>query len=110
MEVLPWGDGTLAAHVRLQTEQCLEGYRAEPNLIEQDAGIEVSNVEGGYGRKQLNELVQNAADALIGHGGTVALVLANGTLYAANEGSALTKSGVETLMASHLSRKRDDEI
>ncbi|OBF21622.1 hypothetical protein A5725_13600 [Mycobacterium kubicae] len=107
-----WGSegSELAEHVRRQTEQCLSAYRAKPNLIEQDAGIEISNVEGGYGKKQLNELVQNAADALIGYGGTIALVLAGGTLYAANEGSPLTKSGVETLMASHLSRKRDEEI
>ncbi|MCG7578802.1 DEAD/DEAH box helicase [Mycolicibacterium sp. OfavD-34-C] len=107
-----WGDasGELAKHVQAQTEQCLNAYRAKPNLIEQDAGIEISNVEGGYGKKQLNELVQNAADALLGHGGSIALVLAGGTLYAANEGSPLSKSGVETLMASHLSRKRDEEI
>jgi superfamily II DNA or RNA helicase len=108
--VSDWGDESLAAHVELQTKQCLEAYRAKPNLIEQDAGIEISNVEGGYGRKQLHELVQNAADALLGCGGTIALVLANGTFYAANEGSPLTASGVETIMASHLSRKRDEEI
>ena len=100
----------LAAHVEQQTERCLAAYRAKPNLIEQDAGIEISNVEGGYGRKQLNELVQNAADALLDHGGTIALVLAGGVLYAANEGLPFTESGVETLMASHLSRKRDEEI
>jgi superfamily II DNA or RNA helicase len=107
-----WGDasGALAEHVKRQTEQCLNAYRAKPNLIEQDAGIEISNVEGGYGSKQLNELVQNAADALLGHGGRIALTLANGTLYAANEGDPLSESGVETLMASHLSRKRDEEI
>ena len=108
--MLQWGNGTLAGHVRLQSDQCLEAYRAKPNLIEQDAGIEISNVEGGYGRKQLHELVQNAADALLGFGGTIALVLANDTLYAANEGSPLSASGVETIMASHLSRKRDEEI
>src|SRR4051812_38338666 len=97
-----WGDasGVLAEHVQAQTEQCLNAYRAKPNLIEQDAGIEISNVEGGYGKKQLNELVQNAADALLGHGGSIALVLAGGTLYAANEGRPLSKSGIETLMAS----------
>lgn len=107
-----WGDASseLAKHVQAQAEQCLNAYRAKPNLIEQDAGIEISNVEGGYGKKQLNELVQNAADALIGLGGAIHLVLASGTLYAANEGSPLTRSGVETLMASHLSRKRDEEI
>jgi superfamily II DNA or RNA helicase len=107
-----WGSASsqLAEHVRRQNEQCLNAYRAKPNLIEQDAGIEISNVEGGYGKKQLNELVQNAADALLGHGGAIHLVLASGTLYAANEGSAISESGVETLMASHLSRKRDEEI
>ncbi|RDH76884.1 hypothetical protein DVS77_18790 [Mycolicibacterium moriokaense] len=107
-----WGNASceLAKHVQAQTEQCLNAYRAKPNLIEQDAGIEISNIEGGYGKKQLNELVQNAADALIGHGGAIHLVLASGTLYAANEGGPLTRSGIETLMASHLSRKRDEEI
>lgn len=59
--------GELAKHVEAQTNQCLAAYRAKPNLIEQDAGIEISNVEGGYGRKQLHELVQNAADALVGN-------------------------------------------
>jgi superfamily II DNA or RNA helicase len=107
-----WGppSGGLADLVKQQTEQCLNAYRAKPNLIEQDAGIEISNVEGGYGKKQLNELVQNAADALLGHGGCIALVLSSGCLYAANEGSPLSDTGVETIMASHLSRKRDDEI
>lgn len=102
--------GELAKHVDAQTNQCLAAYRAKPNLIEQDAGIEISNVEGGYGRKQLHELVQNAADALVGNQGRIALVLANRKLYCANEGRPLTKSGIETLMASHLSRKRDEEI
>lgn len=102
--------GPLAEHVRVQTEQCLAAYRAKPNLVEQDAGIEISNVEGGYGRKQLHELVQNAADALVGTRGQIALVLTDDTLYCANEGDPLTRNGIETLMASHLSRKRDEEI
>lgn len=102
--------GPLADHVREQTEQCLAAYRAKPNLIEQDAGIELSNVEGGYGRKQLHELVQNAADAMVQGHGRIALVLSKGVLYCANEGMPLTRIGVETLMASHISRKRDEEI
>ncbi|MBP1159815.1 DEAD/DEAH box helicase [Rhodococcus sp. PvR099] len=103
-------EGVLADHVRSQTEQCLAAYGAKPNLIEQDAGIELSNIEGGYGRKQLHELVQNAADAMVHAGGRIALVLSNGVLYCANEGRPLTATGIETLMASHISRKRDDEI
>ncbi|WP_280308821.1 DEAD/DEAH box helicase [Nocardia abscessus] len=102
--------GVLADHVRNQTEECLAAYRAKRNLIEQDAGIELSNIEGGYGRKQLHELVQNAADAMVHRGGRIALVLSGGVLYCANEGNPLTAMGIETLMASHLSRKRDDEI
>lgn len=99
-----------AKHVQKQAEQCLAAYRAKPNLIEQDAGIELSNIKGAYGRKQLNELVQNAADALLDNGGAIALVLSGGVLYAANEGRPFSESGIETLMASHLSRKRDEEI
>lgn len=107
-----WGNTATdrAAFVQEQTRQCIEAYRARPVLIEQDAGIEISNVEGGYGRKQLHELVQNAADALLDSGGAIAVILSDGILYAANEGNPLTEKGVETLLASHLSRKRDDEI
>lgn len=107
-----WADtqSDLAKHVDEQTRQCLAAYRSKPNLIEQDAGIEISNVEGGYGRKQLNELIQNSADALLDVGGEVAIVLSGGVLYAANEGRPFSESGIETLMASHLSRKRDEEI
>ncbi|WP_458689833.1 DEAD/DEAH box helicase [Nocardia tengchongensis] len=104
------GECELGDHVRLQTKQCLEAYRAKPNLIEQDAGIELSNVTGGYGKKQLHELIQNAADALVGERGRVSLVLSADYLYCANEGRPMTSVGVETIMASHLSRKRDDEI
>ena len=103
-------DSELAVHVLDQTDQCLSAYRAKPNLVEQDAGIEISNVEGGYGRKQLLELVQNAADAMVGSAGRIALTLANNSLYCANEGKPLSLNGIETLMASHISRKRDDEI
>ena len=37
--------------------------------MEEDAAIEVTAAEGGYGRKQLFELIQNAADALRGAAG-----------------------------------------
>ena len=96
--------------VREQTQQCLAAYRAKPNLVEQDAGIEISSVEGGYGRKQLFELVQNSADALRAGSGRIALVLTPTHLYCANEGESLTERGIEALMASHISIKRDDQI
>ncbi|MFC9998112.1 DEAD/DEAH box helicase [Nocardia sp. NPDC127526] len=107
-----WGgvECELGHFVRQQTEQCLAAYRAKPNLIEQDGGIELSNITGGYGKKQLHELVQNAADALTDDCGRISLVLSEDHLYCANDGRPITLVGVETIMASHLSRKRDNEI
>lgn len=103
-------ESRLAALVEDKSRQCLAAYRENPSLVEQDANIEISNVEGGYGRKQLNELVQNAADALVGKRGRVALVLTDQALYCANEGAPLSADGIDALMHSHLSIKRDEQI
>ncbi|MGY2001704.1 DEAD/DEAH box helicase [Blastococcus sp. SYSU DS1024] len=103
-------DGDVGQAVITEARQCLDAYRAKPNLVEQDAGIEISNVEGGYGRKQLHELLQNSADAMISSPGRVAIVLTGDALYCANEGQPLRPSGVAALMASHLSTKRSDQI
>ncbi|WP_432509153.1 DEAD/DEAH box helicase [Kineococcus auxinigenes] len=100
----------LAGAVIEQSRRCLAAYREDPHRVESDAAIEISTAEGGYGRKQVHELVQNAADALNGEGGQVEVVLTDGYLYVANEGRAMTEEGVTALMASHLSRKRADEI
>ncbi|MCU1616235.1 MAG: putative ATP-dependent helicase, partial [Frankiales bacterium] len=103
-------DGEVGGAVVTEARQCLDAYRAKPNLVEQDAGIEISNVEGGYGRKQLHELLQNGADAMISSPGRISVVLTGSTLYCANEGQPLRPSGVSALMASHLSTKRSDQI
>ena len=102
----------LASAVIEQSRRCLAAYREDPHRVESDAAIEISTAEGGYGRKQVHELIQNAADALRdpGHGGEVEVVLTPEHLYVANEGRPLTEDGVTALMASHLSRKRADEI
>ncbi|MEK6465725.1 sacsin N-terminal ATP-binding-like domain-containing protein [Pseudonocardia alni] len=76
----------------------------------QDGAIEISTAEGGYGRKQLYELIQNGADALVGGNGRIAVRLTDDTLYCANEGSPLTTGGVDALMTSHMSVKRGAEI
>jgi len=110
--VIEWGkqDTTLSRAVLGETRQCLDAYRAKPNLVEQDAGIEISNVEGGYGRKQLHELLQNGTDAMVGAPGQVSIFLTKSALYCANEGAPLATSGISALMASHLSTKRDSQI
>lgn len=103
-------DGDLAREIVEQSDRCLETYRKDARRVEQDAAIETSTAQGGYGRKQLYELIQNGADALLGSSGRIHVVLTRECLYVANEGKTLTSDGVNSLMASHLSRKRGDEI
>ncbi|WP_369068373.1 sacsin N-terminal ATP-binding-like domain-containing protein [Kineococcus terrestris] len=102
--------GEVAQTVVEQSRRCLAAYREDPNRVESDAVIEISTAEGGYGRKQIHELIQNAADALNGGSGEVQVLLTPECLYVANEGRPMTVDGVSALMASHLSRKRSDEI
>ena len=110
--VLEWagvGD-ELARGVMEQSERCLNTYREDSRRVEQDAAIETSTAQGGYGRKQIYELIQNGADALLNAAGRIHVVLTRECLYVANEGAPLTGQGVASLMASHISRKRGDEI
>src|SRR4051794_14020994 len=44
------------------SEQCLKAYRANPSLVLEHANMERAAAEGGYGRRQLFELIQNGAD------------------------------------------------
>ncbi|TYB96301.1 DEAD/DEAH box helicase [Micromonospora sp. WP24] len=80
-------------------------------MIEEHANIERSITQGGYGRRQLYELIQNGADELQREpGGGIHVVLTPDALYCANRGTAITQDGAETILASHLSRKRGTEI
>ncbi|WP_346536251.1 DEAD/DEAH box helicase family protein [Micromonospora sp. DPT] len=78
--------------------------------MESDANIEIQTAQGGYGRKQIYELVQNGADAMKNAPGRIEVRLTRECLYVANEGTSLTEAGVATLLSSHVSRKRSDEI
>ena len=92
--------------------RCLQAYRANPDLIEEHFGIERQISEGGYGRRQIFELVQNGADELLraGKTGRIEVVLTPTCLYCANEGSAIDDSGVRAILGSHRSAKRGNEI
>lgn len=108
----PWEGSTsaLSLFVASETESALNAYKARPELIREHSNIETAISQGGYGRKQLNELVQNAADAVSEPGGRVRIVLTDTALYCANEGLPFTEAGYRTLMLSHSSEKRDDQI
>lgn len=112
----PWTgpDGELARHVDEQSQRCLDAYRVNPLLVRQDANIERATAQGGYGRRQVYELVQNGADALLGQSsapaGRIDVVLTDGCLYCANEGQPIDLEGVDAILTSHISMKRGTEI
>lgn len=103
-------DGALSKFIHQQSQACLSVYREDPRRVEEDAAIEVTAAEGGYGRKQLFELIQNAADALRGSAGRIHVILTDRALYIANGGKPFTELGAQSLLASHLSRKSGEEI
>ncbi|WP_433287749.1 DEAD/DEAH box helicase family protein [Pseudonocardia sp. CA-142604] len=97
--------------VREQTRRALEAYRADPGLIEEHAHSERRISQGGYGDRQIFELVQNAADEIRSDpGGEIAVVLTSNHLYCANQGSPVTPEGADTILRMSVSRKRGGQI
>lgn len=103
-------DSDIASTVLEVRREVLGAYGAAPELVKEHANIERSAIEGGYGRRQLYELIQNGADALLGQSGRIEVVLTDSTLYCANAGSPLTQEGTRALLFSNLSAKQGEEI
>jgi len=103
-------ESALSQSVESFSRNQLKAYKEHPPLVREHANLERAVVEGGYGRQQLYELVQNAADELIGIGGRVEVVLTDEALYCANEGEPFSVEGTEAILASYLSAKRGVEI
>jgi superfamily II DNA or RNA helicase len=94
-----------------QSRRVLETYRIDPGLIQEHANGERRITQGGYGDRQIYELVQNGADELLAqHGGRVSVVLDDRHLYCANQGSAMTAEGADTILRMGVSRKRGGQI
>ncbi|WP_330452353.1 MULTISPECIES: DEAD/DEAH box helicase [unclassified Streptomyces] len=94
-----------------QSARVLETYRVDPGLILEHANGERRITQGGYGDRQLFELVQNAADEIAAApGGKVHVVLTDRHLYCANEGTPVTPEGAETILRMSVSKKRGGQI
>ncbi|WP_406081234.1 DEAD/DEAH box helicase family protein [Streptomyces zaomyceticus] len=94
-----------------QSSRVLQTYAVDPGLIPEHANGERRITQGGYGDRQLFELVQNAADEIADQpGGSVHVVLTETHLYCANEGSPVTPEGAETILRMSMSRKRGGQI
>ncbi|GAA2999360.1 hypothetical protein GCM10010519_34950 [Streptomyces lactacystinicus] len=94
-----------------QSLRVLETYGVDPGLIPEHANGERRIAQGGYGDRQLFELVQNAADELRDEpGGRIHVVLTGTHLYCANQGNPVTPEGAETILRMSMSRKRGGQI
>ncbi|WP_308492288.1 DEAD/DEAH box helicase [Microbacterium terrisoli] len=105
-------DPSLQAYIEERQLKALQTYETDHDLLVEHVRQEDSFKSGGYGTRQISELLQNAVDALgaTGGSGTVELRLADGALYCANEGAAFTQDGVRAVTYAFLSPKREDQI
>lgn len=108
-----WQDvgSALARYLIDSNDRSIQSYASRPEWLEEHAHIEEGIAEGGYGHRQVYELVQNGADAMVHRaGGKIEVILTATHLYCANEGDPIDQSGLEALLGSNMSRKRGDEI
>ncbi|WP_448337284.1 DEAD/DEAH box helicase family protein [Chloroflexus aurantiacus] len=100
-------------------ESRLRAYETLPGDITEHYGIEEVVLAGGYGYRQIFELVQNAADAileahetgtLIGDTPRIEVRLTDHELYVANTGAPFSREGIEAILRSHSSPKRGNQI
>lgn len=99
---------------RLEKEnaQILGAYEAKPSLIEEHYYIEQDIISGGYGNRQIHELIQNGADAIEEKEsrGKVHILLDRDALYCANEGAPFSEAGLSALLGAHRSTKSGTQI
>ncbi|MFJ8477430.1 DEAD/DEAH box helicase [Kitasatospora sp. NPDC094011] len=104
-------DASVIQRVLEQSTRTLETYRIDPGLVQEHANGELRITQGGYGERQLFELVQNGADEISNEpGGRLAVVLTDDTLYCANQGTPVTPQGADTILRMSVSRKRGGQI
>ena len=104
-------DEDLGTHIAEESRNALNAYAALPRLIREHANLEHDTAHGGYAHRQLFELVQNSADALIGlpEAGRIAIHLTDDCLYSADNGGPIDREGATALLSSHDSPKRGTE-
>lgn len=101
----------LSKYVDELSTRSLNAYREDPLLVAEHANHEQVIRQGGYGRRQIFELVQNGADQLIDQPrGRITVVLTKDALYCANQGEPVGQEGADALLHAHLSVKRGSEI
>lgn len=113
VEIIP--DET--AHLTLYAEKLcndrIQAYLAAPHDAREHANVEESVLAGGYAYRQIAELVQNAADAVVEGGapsGRIVVQVDPLGLWAANTGDPVDSAGVLALLNANTSGKRKGQI
>lgn len=102
-------DGPLGEFIVTETVKTLDSYRMQPRLVTEHSNQEYETAHGGYARRQLFELVQNSADALLEaqKGKSILIRLTRRFLYCADDGKPIDEDGVVGLMFDRMSSKRN---
>src|SRR5512132_730106 len=104
-------DSPVGDEVGTQAQANLAAYEVTPPLLEEQVNIELAAAEGGYQGRQLYELIQNGADALLTEpGGRLQAIVTDQAFYCANEGQPIDVPGVRAILLSNVSQKRGDQI
>lgn len=103
-------DGEVGTHIDELNSRCLNAYRENPALVEEHANAERIQTDGGYGRRQVWELIQNGADEMIDAPGRVEVVLTRDHLYCANQGKPVSPEGAGAILSAYRSVKKGPEI
>ncbi len=91
----------------------LEAYKSEPNDILEHYNIEQNVLAGGNSYRQILELIQNGADAILekpGKKDRICILLTKDALYAANTGAPISTKGVGALLSAYISTKDQNKI
>jgi len=109
----------LHAFLKEHAKKQYNAYKSYPEYLKEQHGIEQTVLAGGYAYRQILELVQNGADAIIeayeaGDSARekerIRVVLTDEALLVGNTGASLSKDGLQALLSSHSSTKRGYQI
>lgn len=114
-------DSALEGFVGKRFELRLGNYERIPDEVRDHHESEIEALAGGYSYRQIWELIQNAADAILEDAsqssdtampasGQIVLSLADRKLYSANTGAPLGADGIIALLSARSSSKRGNQI
>jgi hypothetical protein len=107
---------SLVEYVENDRGKILDVYRIKPDLIFEHFNVEQAVLSSGYRYRQIFEVVQNAADAILEadeageDGGRILVRVSETHLYVGNTGASLNKDGIIALLGANSSRKRRNQI